>query len=306
MKKRASLLIAICVIAMMLFASTSVFAAAPFEGSGTESDPYLIQNYEDLCKLSELVLIEEGGYASAHYLQTANIVANEGTFSLAKDGTPLYNGTEITLIYEKYDEYDEYGHIVGAKEVDLWQPIEYFNGSYDGGGFYISGIYVETGIYDDAGFILHTESAKISNFHLKNSVIRNSHKDSGITGGITAYAYSSEFKNCTVNAFVTNYHQTGSICSDATGCAFTNCINEGTVTTINRTDTATSSGYCGGICGKASYCEITSCENNGTVVGDTNVGGICGTLTDINKMRSGISSFRSRKGGITTGTTERR
>ena len=95
MKKRASLMVAICVIAMMLFASTSVFAAAPFEGSGTESDPYLIQNYEDLCKLSELVNNGEGNYASAHYLQTADIIANEGTFSLDEDHNPLYNDKAI-------------------------------------------------------------------------------------------------------------------------------------------------------------------------------------------------------------------
>lgn len=300
-KHFSALSITFCLLLMIAFAFApqSVYAEeAPFEGSGTESDPYLIADYEDLCKLSELIDNEYSVFARAHYLQTANIIANKETFSLNKNGLPLYNGKTITLTY------DDNNLISGAEEVKLWFPIKTFFGSYDGNGFSISGLYIHGNTYEDAGFILYTaEEAYLKDIHLTNSAIYSPDEEGGVCGGISAYSQNTTYENCISDVLISSYRIAGGICGESSGSTYINCENKGTV--LTRTETSSIYSYemnCGGICGNAYNGNFSLCTNSGNVDGDIYVGGICGISTEHSDIslceNEGTISGRYNIGGI--------
>ncbi|MBR5329560.1 MAG: S-layer homology domain-containing protein [Firmicutes bacterium] len=273
MKRFQRLSIVLCFLLMLAFAFVpqAVYAEEPpFEGNGTEADPYLITNYEDLCKLSELVNSGNAKYNSAYYLQTADIVANEGTFSV-KNNIPQYNGKDIEFLHDEHTGIN----IIGAKDLLFWPAMDGFCGTYNGNNYILSGF---CGQYGVIGFAYE---ATITNLIVTNSVFYNTHQYSS-AAGIAINASNCLFKNCLNDADVVGYYQAGGIVGSSNNNTFEGCVNSGDISIFaNEASSPYGSDiFCGGICGKMGTTVIDSCINTGSVSGLSHTGGICGYTND--------------------------
>lgn len=114
-------------------------------GSGTKEDPYQIATAEQLAFLAEVNDDWSDEYNHAYYVLTSDIQLND-----------LAN-------YEKWDqEAPEY----------QWKPVGYhFSGSFDGAGYTISGLYVQSMKDQDAiGLFGNIAKATVSNVKLEKAV----------------------------------------------------------------------------------------------------------------------------------------
>ena len=298
-KQLLQILTAMCFVMLILFAPQGVRAEAPFEGSGTERDPYLIADYEDLCKLSELTQYDPDQreynetYIGAYYLQTADITANTGTFAL-NGSVPTYNGTKVTY------EMDEEGYLQITPELKQWRAIDFFNGRYDGNGYSISGLFTCSEHGDSALFRV-TGEGELRNISVRNSLFISIGWNAS---GITCTANGTTITNCDFDGIVIGGSNLGGIAGEAARKAqISECTNKGTI--LHETDSEKTRRI-GGICGTVQGSTIEQCENRGTVVGDSNVGGIAGATKDDpgkpssidNCTNSGTVTGVSHVGGI--------
>ena len=212
---------------------------------------YAIASAEDLYKFAAMV----NGGSSSNAVLTADIVVNENVLNNDGDlnGTPTYSWTPIGT-YDKQ-----------------------FQGTFDGNGHTISGLYFENTTDDN-------------------------YPDGGKYVGLIGYPrnYAATIKNVgVIDSYIKGYQYVGGICGISADATQTNCYNTGTVSgagnfvggicgygyytnTTNCYNTGRVSGsnfYVGGICGSGynSSTTITNCYNTGTVSGNRYVGGICGT-----------------------------
>ena len=290
------------------------FTNYTLSGTGTETDPYLIQSETDLAFLSWTIY-----------------------------NNKAYNGNVTSSYYFYSGKYFKQ-----TKNLDLsayyWQPIgiyylrtgttarRYFSGNYDGGGFTISGLYTPAGsgnAYSYQGLFGYvygysSTQATISNVGVIYSFIQgyrcvggvvgtaelgiititNCYNTGSVTGnddyvgGVVGYAYAT----------ITKCYNTGSVTLTATykenvggvvGCAYnstiTNCYNTGSVTG--------SYNYVGGVVGWAyENVTITNCYNTGSVTGGSYVGGVVGwayeNVTITNCYNTGSVTGGSYVGGV--------
>ena len=292
-------------IAAML---NTVVAFAQFSGSGTgtESDPYLIYNENQLAQLGNF-LNQEGVY-----------------FRLQKD-------------------LDMTDWIAENNPGQGWMPVGVssspFSGIFDGNNHKISGIFINRSDTDYVGFFGYISSATITNLTVEYSSIKGDEK----VGGLAGYAGSSTITGCnvvvTANDAITGNSATGGLvglCSgtNISGSAFVGNIagaaNVGGVIgygqgTFSINDVAATGNISGSSCvsGIAGYlksgaavtfvkafsnCKIVNSGNyTGGVVGYCTIGGIasmsnCSHLGDItaNNYVGGIV------GAIIGGTSQSR
>ena len=116
-------------------------------GSGTAADPFQISTAEELALLGEVNQEYHEVYNTACYVLTADIALNDvSNFSNWGEEEPEYQ----------------------------WKPIGYrFQGSFDGGGFTISGMYVyAVGLSNrNAGLFDRVSQGKLTNVKLTQSYI---------------------------------------------------------------------------------------------------------------------------------------
>ena len=190
-----------------------------------------------------------------------------------------------------------------------------FQGCFDGNGYAVRGIYINT----QKGY---------------QGLFRNSYSDSVIAnlGVAESYIYGGLYVGGVVgdnNGTVTNCYNTGSVtgkdyvggvvgCSDST---FTNCYNTGivngndnvggvvgynaddggTVTNCYNTGSRTGKEYVGGVVGDAYKTDVTNCYNTGSITGKEDVGGVVGdgsnsTFTDC--YNTGSVTGEKHVGGV--------
>ena len=164
-------------IAAML---NTVVAFAQFSGSGTgtESDPYLIYNENQLAQLGNF-LNQEGVY-----------------FRLQKD-------------------LDMTDWIAENNPGQGWMPVGVssspFMGIFDGNNHKISGIFINRSSTDYVGFFGYISSATITNLTVEYSSIKGDEK----VGGLAGYAGSSTITGCnvvvTANDAITGNSHTGGL-----------------------------------------------------------------------------------------------
>lgn len=99
----------ILILCFILLGSQCLFAAPQlsFNGNGTETSPYLIENYEDLCEFRDLVN-QGNDFKNKHFLQTVNIDLKD------KNWTPI----------------------------GIFDSDKYFYGVYDGGGHHLQNLQI--------------------------------------------------------------------------------------------------------------------------------------------------------------------
>ena len=165
-----------------------------------------------------------------------------------------------------------------GSEGDQWAPIggyrvrsdgDRYSGIFDGGGHEITGLYINNTKISYQGLFSCVDGT------IKNLTVRGSVKANGNVGILCGICvgYDTTIKNITVSGSVEGEGSTGGICGFVEGVdvTITNCVNESNVTGQ------------GGICGEenARRTTFTNCINKGSVTASYNVGGICGTSSNI-------------------------
>ncbi|MBQ8012585.1 MAG: hypothetical protein IJ265_13625, partial [Oscillospiraceae bacterium] len=228
-----------------------------------ENGVYEIANAGQLywfMKLVNSVELEgaEIGYADYDAILTDDITVNKNV--LNADGTLNGDGSNFREWFPIGYYYDLDGD--GTKE-DIC-----YNGTFDGQGHTISGLY-----FDNTG-----------------------QSDVGLFGKIYTDA---EICNVTVaDSYFNAQGWVGSICG-SNGGTIRNCTNSGTIRNCTNIDSVEGTDYVGGVCGCNSGMIINS-TNNGTVSGSYEVGGVCGindgTIT--NCTNSGSVAGEYSIGGV--------
>ena len=217
-------------------------------GTGGVGDPYKIANLADLEVFCEYINTDEDGGSGEYFELTAPI-----------DMSANYN----------------------AENGTSWTPIgtesNKFQGTFDGGKFTISGLYINAkeghqGLFGD------------SYGTIKNLTVSGSVSGNGEVGGIVGENYGGSILNCRSDCAVSgsgNY--VGGIAGYHTG-TIKNCYNTGTV----NGGTGGDNDYVGGIAGNNSG-SIENCHNAGTIKG---TGSYTGGVVGENKS-SGSGSIKN-------------
>jgi len=146
----------------LMFCDGAYLPSTPSAGNGSSGDPYQISSFENLLWISE-----SSARWNHHYLQTQNINASatsEACFDSGAGWSPIGNGTDQ------------------------------FTGSYDGGGFTISNLYVNRPSDRYAGLFGRTSEATIQNLYLTGSIISD-----WDAGALVGYAHGA-------NGLISNVH----------------------------------------------------------------------------------------------------
>ncbi len=279
-------------------------------GSGTKEDPYQIATAEQLAFLAEVNDDWSDEYNHAYYVLTSDIQLND-----------LVN-------YEKWDqEAPEY----------QWKPVGYhFSGSFDGAGYTISGLYVQSMKDQDAiGLFGNIAKATVSNVKLEKSCLKVKHtgvyagsvagqinnvvvnncsadidiytmNEKGMKniGGIVGWSQSdSTIENCTFNGEINCEAASvvlGGISGYSSETLVSNCEATGSITVGKRNDDDLLFPTVGGIIGSSSNMKIGNSTNRMNISGEIEeLGGICGKQSIGNIMH-----FNDGKSTNTNGSAE--
>lgn len=231
------------------------------QGTGTESNPYLIESAENLAWISEMV----------------------------NNGVTTYEGVYFKLTTD-----------LNMQNI-AWVPIgnsttNLFCGKFDGDHHFIDNISV-TGSYPYAGlFGITGENVRIANLGVKSEIDINAACNGG---GIVGYinGANTRIANCYNTGNLSRLRSSsGGIVGyiNGDGTSIENCYNTGSISSI-------SGSFYGGIVGECnSSLTVTDCHNTGNLSG-YNAGGIVGkcismlTVTNCYNMGNVSSSFSSEE-----------
>lgn len=156
-----------------------------------------------------------------------------------------------------------------------WTPIGYastqYAGTFDGGGFEVSGLYIDNSSSFYQGLFGYTKSATIKNLGVDGDVTGSQY-----VGGVVGSAERTPIINCYNKATVSGNMRVGGVVGNSvyTGSSVINCYNRGAVSGINNSNT-----NIGGIVGLAGTNSIvSSCYNSAVVSGDSDTGGVVGEV----------------------------
>lgn len=219
-------------------------------GTGTESDPFLIENAQQLAYLANRVnngLDAGGGHVSNHNLHYKLMTDVDLNGSATFQWTPIGYLTSNTNYYS-------------------------FGGHFDGNNHTVSGLYSNAHY---AGFFGYTDGATIKNISIAGDTI-----DGSYAGGIVGTAIATIIDNCSNACYIDAYRAGGIVgyCPNST-LYVSNCSNSGVV---NGTD-----GYAGGIvgsCNDYSILKITNSYNTAEITGRDYCGGIVGCCSGYNSI----------------------
>ena len=261
-------------------------------GSGTSGSPYEIASLENLVWISE-----NSGEWDKYYIQTADIDAS-GVIC-------LFSGAG-------------------------WSPIgnssTRFTGSYDGGGYTISNLYIARPDTDNIGLFGFTNGASISNLGVTDIDIRGKDRVGGLAGTVLG---GSVIADCYTTGEVNGFSRVGGLAGRNEGSTVERSYSEADVTgvgtgsgnrerigglvghTINNSNvfesysTGSVSGkdWVGGLVGHhQTGSDIENSYSRGSVTGTSNIGGLVGRMFDggniINSYSTGAVSGTSNVGGL--------
>ena len=176
-------------------------------GTGTETDPFLIENAQQLAYLANRVnngLDAAGGHVSNHDLH----------YKLM---------TDVNL---------------NGSESFQWSPIGYwisetnyysFGGHFDGNNHAVSGLYINSSA-NRVGFFGYTNGATIENLSISGDTVATTGQ---YAGGILGYARETLIKNCNNNCNIyvnNNKANAGGLVGYGEYITITNSLNAGNIT----------------------------------------------------------------------------
>ena len=250
-----------------------------FDGFGIKTNPYLIEDVEDLKLLAEKV--NSGTtYEKTYFKQTADIdLKNEPNW------TPI-----------------------GTMLVEEGRP---FQGTFDGGGHQIANLTISNG-GQYGGLFGYTEGAVIKSCNVTGEV-----NGYNCTGGIVGYANNNtHILNCSFQGNVEGdgEERGGIVGHTSSGCEVSGCFVTGTVTGDREVGGIAGSGVgtikncyalanvtatgvnAGGIAGKAYGVTIENCYYSGEVSAKDYAGGIAGYVSGAKTIRNCVSLAESVTG----------
>lgn len=285
MKKRMVSLLLVLVMLLGLL-PTAALAAPASGGSGTEADPYLIATAQDLADFRDAV---NGSAKKSTSKLCAKLTANIDLSTLGdRDWTPI-------------------GYYTG------YSDCVYYGGTFDGGGFTISGLKIKSTKPYQALFG-YVKGGIIKNLTVEGSVTTAT-TSSAYAAGIVAYGNPVTMETCMNRVTVTvtqKGYAAGVAAYAGTGSTITGCTNQGDISGVG--------GYLGGIVGTAKGVTITNCINNGDVVDSMLsatypycVGGIAGSAISASRITNcgnagAVTSHLKNTGGVVgyfAGTAEK-
>ena len=304
LKRAATLLL------LMLLSAANALAQTRWQGSGTEQDPYIINNTDDLEALANSV--NSGtSYAGQFFRLNADLTYNTATqnnhtaighydpiwdhpFSGTFDG----DGHTISgiRINNNHDYQGLFGYCKNSTVKNLILTDARINGKYNVGGivgYSFNGSSIVdcqvaynvnvSGSQDIGGIVGHNYSS-IEDCQVANNVTLSGSKR---VGGI-AGSNGGSIKNCQVanNVIVSGSGDDSSNIGGIAGFIFFNGVNDGSIENCQVANNVTVSGhgYVGGIAGYGFLgSSVESCHvvNNVTVSGGNNfIGGIAGYMDE--------------------------
>jgi hypothetical protein len=282
MKKTLTLWMAM-LITCMAFAQVSTWDGTwePWtHGTGTEADPFLIENAQQLAYLAYRVnngLDAGGGHISNHDYHYKLLV-------------------DVNL---------------NGSNSFQWIPIGYwdsstdhqqFGGYFDGNNHTVSGIYINS-TAERVGFFAFTGEATIMNLSVCGTRISTSGTHAG---GIVGVANSTRIINCSTvfsNCVSGSMHSGGIVGFSGGMATITNCNNTGSVSAPNTASTSSA----GGIIGYANESvTITDCHFIGNVSAISGSSAYSGGIVGYVSNESFIANCHSEEGNVsaTTSTNE--
>ena len=172
-----------------------------------------------------------------------------------------------------------------------WASIQNFNGTFDGCGYTISGLYINDGLWKVGLFGNVSEKAVIKNVKVTNSYFESRYHVGAIAGMITNAKVQNVYSNA--NIVVRKGHGGGLVGSMAVS-TIDNAWFAGTVTS--------ESDYIGGITSfittateeQKGTSTLSNCLNTGTIKGKSNVGGLVGRVAN-----KGVIKYSFNAGTVT-------
>ncbi len=229
-------------------------------GTGTEADPFLIENAQQLAYLAYRVnngLDAAGGHVSnnnLHYKLMTDVNLN---------GSQSFQWTPIGYWNSSTDYYC-------------------FGGHFDGNSHTVSGLYINS-MANRVGFFGYTNGAEIKNLNVSGSTVATSGQ---YVGGIVGVVFSNTIKgcnsNCNLSSSNTNAYLGGIAANVNNTSNIINCSNTGIIEA--STHIAGGGGIVGYISCSSGTIQIYNCYNKSIInipnqQGGNNVGGIIGYST---------------------------
>ena len=219
-------------------------------GKGTADSPYQIRTAAELYWFAALVngTLTDGTSKnpSACAVLVSDITVNEN------------------LLSSKLDENDEPKDNVN---IESWTPIGYYisssdyvyyEGTFDGNGYSISGLYVKYTNQSRASFIGAIKDGCVKNIAILDSYFEGSE----FIGGIVGYSINGFIKNCLFSGTVKGPNRVGGICGAAYGeCTISDCFSNAQILVNDANN------YYGGICGQGmgSIVKLRNCVYNNSL-----------------------------------------
>ena len=177
----------------VIYSEQMAVSSGVFQGRGTEAQPYLISDLDQLRWISE-----HPDLWGKHYKQLNNI-----------DASP-------TATWNDGEGWSSIGSEYSSR----------FTGSYDGQNFVIDGLTANRPNKEFQSLFGCADGAKVSNVHLTNIDIYGEYH----CGGLVGLNLSGRIDNCSVSGSVRGYRFIGGLIGEnGSGSLITNCFSEGNV-----------------------------------------------------------------------------
>lgn len=253
-------------------------AAVTLQGAGTAAEPYLISSAKELCAFRDAVNSSANKSTST---LCAKLVEN---ITLVENWTPIGKATNTYGTYVAYGgTFDGGGYTISGLKIDSNDQYQALFGYVKGGtikNLTVAGSVTSSNKYT-AGIVAYGSPVTVTNCTNNVSVTAK-----GNAAGVVAYAYAnSEVMDCTNNGAIIGCgdYVGGIVGAGSSIKTISNCFNSGSVT---NNGTPGSSAYCtGGIAGNVSSSStVTRCGNTGDVTSTIKrtggvVGGAAGTIS---------------------------
>ncbi len=151
-----------------------------------------------------------------------------------------------------------------GSEENPWTPIGMpgypFSGTFDGGGYGITGLYINTssdyqGFF---GYICGATYDTVKNLSVYGNIAPMDGPGAEYCGGIVGYLDYGKIENCNVSVNILGRKYIGGIAGYTSACTIKNCYNKGSITSFD--------GYGGGIVGYRYGGENENCYNTGDIL----------------------------------------
>ncbi len=239
-------LVIICLFTNLIFAAGGILP-----GSGTASNPYLIEDIDDFNAFADPNTTIDHWAAGVYTKLTVDLDLSSRQCYRAPIAPDLY-----CALYEDFDGTPYSGHFDGNDKTISNLAINVPNSGHD---------YLALFGYIDS-------NASISNLYIDNFQITGGTSFSSYCAGLCGYSQGN-ITNCNVNATVYGEKYIGGICGYANGISIDNCSSTGFI--YPQKDYSYTQHF-GGVCGYANNSYINNCFSEAFVDGFYYLGGLCG------------------------------